>query len=64
MADVTTTIVEILRARGGFINVTDKSTPDVIYEIFGMSKKTYKKAVGSLYKDRLITLEENGIRLV
>jgi uncharacterized protein len=64
VADVTTTIVEILRARGGFINVTDKSTPDVIYEIFGMSKKTYKKAVGSLYKDRLITLEENGIRLV
>jgi predicted RNA-binding protein (virulence factor B family) len=62
--DVTTTIMELLRARGGFIDVTDKSSPDVIYELFGMSKKTYKKAIGALYKQRLITIEENGIKLV
>jgi hypothetical protein len=62
--DVTTTIVEIIRARGGFVDVTDKSSPEVIYELFGMSKKTYKKAVGALYKQRLITIEDDGIRLV
>jgi uncharacterized protein len=62
--DVTSTILELVRARGGFIDVTDKSSPDVIYELFGMSKKTYKKAIGALYKERRITIEENGIRLV
>jgi uncharacterized protein len=62
--DVTTTVLEILRARGGFIDVTDKSSPEAIYELFGMSKKTYKKAIGALYKQRLITIEENGIRIV
>ncbi len=62
--DVTTTILEIIRARGGFIDVTDKSDPELIYELFGMSKKTYKKAIGALYKHRLITIEENGIKIV
>jgi hypothetical protein len=36
----------------------------LIYELFGVSKKTYKKAVGALYKRRLITIEENGIKLI
>ncbi|MGE5314338.1 MAG: S1 RNA-binding domain-containing protein [Acidobacteriota bacterium] len=62
--DVTEKILAILRARGGFVDVTDKSSPDDIYELFGMSKKTYKKAIGSLYKQRRVVLEENGIRLV
>ncbi len=62
--DVTTTILELLRARGGFIDVTDKSDPELIYELFGMSKKTYKKAIGALYKQRLITIEETGIKIV
>lgn len=62
--DVSATIIELIRARGGFVDVTDKTSPDVIYELFGMSKKTYKKAVGALYKQRLITIEEHGIRLV
>ena len=35
-----------------------------IYETFGVSKKTFKKAVGDLYKKRLVLLIENGIRLV
>lgn len=57
-------ILATLRARGGFIAVTDQSAPEVIYALFGISKKTYKKAVGALYKQRLITLEESGIRLI
>jgi predicted RNA-binding protein (virulence factor B family) len=52
-----------LRHQKGFIGVTDKSRPEVIAELFGTSKKVFKKAIGNLYKKRLITLEENGIRL-
>lgn len=52
-----------LRHQKGFIGVTDKSRPDVIADLFGVSKKVFKKAVGNLYKKRLISLEEDGIRL-
>jgi predicted RNA-binding protein (virulence factor B family) len=47
----------------GFIAVTDKSRPKVIADLFGVSKKTFKKSIGNLYKKRLITLEKDGIRL-
>lgn len=53
-----------LKEAGGYLAVTDKTEAEVIYNTFGMSKKTFKKALGSLYKQRLIVLEENGIRLV
>lgn len=56
-------IMDKLQQQGGFIAVTDKSRPEVIADIFGVSKKTFKKAIGNLYKKRLITLEKNGIRL-
>ncbi|MBW2513693.1 MAG: hypothetical protein JRE21_03875 [Deltaproteobacteria bacterium] len=46
-----------------FIAVTDKSRPKVIADLFGVSKKTFKKSIGNLYKKRLITLEKDGIRL-
>ena len=52
-----------LRHQKGFLSVTDKSRPEAITELFGVSKKVFKKAVGNLYKKRLITLEEDGIRL-
>ena len=52
-----------LRHQKGSIAVTDKSHPTVIAELFGVSKKVFKKAVGNLYKKRLISLEEDGIRL-
>ncbi len=61
--DVTGTIITVLKEQGGFISVTDKSSPETIYTLFSVSKKTYKKAVGALYKKRLITIEDNGIRL-
>lgn len=56
-------IMDKLPQQGGFIAVTDKSEPKVIADLFGISKKTFKKAIGNLYKKRLITLEKNGIRL-
>ena len=58
------TILEKLRKEGGFIPTTDKTEPEKIYAIFGMSKKTYKKAVGDLYKRHLITLTPIGIKIV
>ncbi len=57
-------ILETLKARGGFLPVTDKSSPETIYGLFGISKKTYKKSVGALFKQRLITIGDDGIRLV
>jgi predicted RNA-binding protein (virulence factor B family) len=56
-------IMDQLKQQGGFMAVTDKTRPKVITDLFGISKKTFKKAIGNLYKKRLITLEENGIQL-
>ncbi|MCK9311845.1 MAG: S1-like domain-containing RNA-binding protein [Bacteroidales bacterium] len=55
---------ELLKEADGFLPLTDKSPVEEIYNRFGISKKTYKKAVGDLYKKHLIVLENNGIRLV
>ncbi|MCB0519123.1 MAG: GntR family transcriptional regulator [Lewinellaceae bacterium] len=57
-------ILEQLRANKGFLPLTDKSDPEVIAEMLAMSKKTYKKAVGALYRERLVRLEPDGIYLV
>ena len=57
-------ILESLKSQGGFLAVHDKSDPDVIRSLFQCSKKSFKQAVGSLYKQHLITLEDGGIRLV
>lgn len=62
--DLADSILAKLKDEGGFLAVTDKSNPELIYNIFGESKKTFKKAIGGLYKKRLISLEEKGIRLV
>ena len=61
--DLTSIIIAKLKENGGFLRVTDKSNPDFIYQLFGESKKTFKKAVGHLYKQRLIVIEQEGIRL-
>lgn len=57
-------ILEIIKANGGFMDVTDKTAPDRIAQLFGMSKRNFKQALGSLYKDRLVMLEENGVRVI
>ena len=56
-------VVAALKEHGGFLPLTDKSSPEMIYEHFGISKKTYKKAIGTLYKKRRITIENDGIQL-
>ena len=61
--EVSKKIIDKLRAAGGFVSVTDKSPPEIIYGLFGVSKKTYKKAIGTLYKKRLIIIENKGIKL-
>lgn len=62
--DITETILNVLKKKGGFLPVTDKSSPEIIYKLFGVSKKTYKKAIGAIYRKRLITIENNGIKLI
>jgi predicted RNA-binding protein (virulence factor B family) len=57
------TIVTHLENQNGFSPVHDKSDPQEIQDLFGMSKKAFKKAIGSLYKQRAIVIEKNGIRL-
>ena len=62
--DFAYTLLEYIRSNGGSTPLNDKTEADVIYNTFGVSKKTFKKAVGDLYKKRLIVLEgEQGIRL-
>ena len=56
-------MVELEDNGDGFINLTDKSSPEDIKEMLQMSKKSFKKAVGSLYKQKLITIKEDGIYL-
>ena len=64
IVDIGDQILAKIRAGCGFIAVTDKSPAEEIYQLFGTSKKNYKKAVGGLYKKGLVVLEETGIRLV
>ncbi|WP_340063026.1 CvfB family protein [Ascidiimonas aurantiaca] len=57
-------IYEMLEARNGFLPFHDKSNPSEIREYFKMSKKDFKKAIGKLYREKHIILEEKGIRMV
>ena len=57
-------VLEGLRAHNGFLPLTDHSDPAEIYKLLGMSKKSFKKSIGLLYKERLITIEEKGVRLL
>jgi predicted RNA-binding protein (virulence factor B family) len=56
-------ILRLLKENGGTLPYHDKTDPETIYDVFGMSKKTFKMTLGSLYKQKLIALEKNGIRL-
>ncbi len=57
-------IYKRIEQAGGMLYMTDKSDPDDIYDEFAISKKAFKKAVGELYKNRKITIEKKGLRLV
>lgn len=57
-------IYEELKAAGGFLPLHDKSDPEEIKNQLGLSKKLFKKAVGALYKDKMIAIKEDGIELI
>lgn len=63
-ADIGPKILELLELKDGFLEINEKTPAEVIYEIFGVSKKKFKIALGGLYKKRLIVIDEDGIRLV
>jgi hypothetical protein len=60
--DVSQTILNIINDSSGTVAVTDKSPPEDIYNLFGVSKKVFKKAIGALYKKRLIIIETDCIK--
>ncbi len=55
-------ILDTLTAQEGFLALTDKSDPDEVRAVLGLSKKTFKQAIGKLYKHRRIAIEADGIR--
>jgi len=57
-------LFKILKERNGFLELNDKSNPDKIKDICGMSKSSFKKAVGRLLKTKKIIFEGNGIKLI
>ena len=57
-------IMDKLQQGGGFISVGDKSDALEIQAMFGVSKKTYKKALGQLYRERKVLLEGGGVKLI
>ncbi|MEP6712514.1 MAG: S1-like domain-containing RNA-binding protein [Ferruginibacter sp.] len=57
-------ILRLLKESEGYLPYYDKSDPEEIYSVFGMSKKTFKMTVGNLYKQKKISLEKTGIKLI
>ena len=60
---ITDDILQRLKQQKGYLMLSDKSSPDEIYAAFGVSKKVFKQAIGTLFKQRQIIIEEQGIRL-
>lgn len=56
-------LLRYLEEHDGWLALTDKSPAEEVYDAFSVSKKTFKKGVGDLYRKRLIVLQESGIRL-
>ncbi|GAB3340541.1 S1-like domain-containing RNA-binding protein [Larkinella ripae] len=54
-------ILAVLEKQRGFLPLHDKSDPDEIYRLLEMSKKTFKKAIGALFRERQIVIKEDGI---
>ncbi len=61
VTDFSQTLLAYIRQQGGSITLCDKTPAEEIYAAFGVSKKTFKKAVGDLYKKRLVRLLPDGI---
>lgn len=57
-------ILSYLERNGGFAPFHDKSSPEQITKVFGMSKSSFKRTIGTLYKQGVISLDDDGIRLL
>lgn len=62
--DTKDSVLEELKESGGVIALGDKSTPEEIYARFKISKNAFKKVIGGLYKDRLITISDHEIKIL
>ena len=62
--DIGPKILAMLNENKGFLAINEKSEPDTIYQMFGVSKKKYKIILGGLYRKRLISIDDDGIRLI
>jgi hypothetical protein len=62
--ELETQILEMLKKENGRIDLSDKSSPEEIFDAFNVSKKNFKRAIGSLYKQRLIKISPDFIELI
>lgn len=62
--DLKDILMNQLQERGGIIHLGDKSSPEDIYSQLKISKKAFKKAIGSLYKERLVIVSDHDVKLV
>lgn len=61
--DFSDRLLRHIGTNGGFVRLTDKTPAEEIYALFGVSKKVFKRAVGTLYRERLITITDEGLKL-
>lgn len=64
LENISNDIYETLLKNNGKLNVNDKSSPEEIYAVFKVSKKAFKKAIGMLYKEKKILINDTNIELV
>jgi len=64
IAGIAETILNQLARNNGFLPITAKTSPEELADRFGVSKKNYKKALGTLYKKRFLSIDPDGIRLL
>ena len=57
-------VMKVLQEKGGRLPYHDNSIPEEIREVFGMSKKAFKQAIGQLFKERRIMIDPDGISVV
>jgi len=57
-------ILDEMKSAGGFLPLHDKSSPDEIKDELGISKKSFKKAIGNLFKNKQIVIKDDGIELI
>ncbi|MBV1908294.1 MAG: GntR family transcriptional regulator [Kangiellaceae bacterium] len=57
-------IMKLLQENNGSYPANDKTSPEIIYKTFGVSKKVFKSTIGKMYKNKQITIEKGGIQLV